>query len=174
MAETTVDRVSRQQRQTATANDVAVSADGLIIQPKRDADARGVPVWGLAALRSSSMAALAVFIFQCAGTDLYALTLYRDGHNLPAAVCTKGVSRVPRVHEGQFELAAAGCPRGHGRTHRGWVLHGQVQPRYTSLSELRSSRSRSAVALIASPLDWAGVGHANSGRDRNDGRQTEA
>jgi hypothetical protein len=62
---------------------------GSSVQPKRDADARGVPVWGLAALRSSSMAALAVFIFQCAGTDLYALTLYRDGHNLPAAVCNK-------------------------------------------------------------------------------------
>jgi hypothetical protein len=33
------------------------------------------------------MAALAVFIFQCAGTDLYVLTFYRDGRNLPASMC---------------------------------------------------------------------------------------
>jgi hypothetical protein len=33
------------------------------------------------------MAALSVFVFQCADTDLYALTLYRSGDNLPADGC---------------------------------------------------------------------------------------
>jgi hypothetical protein len=33
------------------------------------------------------MAALRVFVFQCADTDLYALTLYRAGDNLPADAC---------------------------------------------------------------------------------------
>ena len=31
--------------------------------------------------------ALSVFVFQCADTDLYALTLYRSGDNLPANAC---------------------------------------------------------------------------------------
>jgi hypothetical protein len=33
------------------------------------------------------MAALSVFVFQCADSDLYALTLYRSGDNLPADAC---------------------------------------------------------------------------------------
>jgi hypothetical protein len=33
------------------------------------------------------MPALSVFVFQCGETDLYALTLYRSGDNLPADVC---------------------------------------------------------------------------------------
>jgi len=33
------------------------------------------------------MSVLSVFVFQFADTDLYALTLYRSGENLPADVC---------------------------------------------------------------------------------------
>ena len=33
------------------------------------------------------MSALAVFVFQCLDSNLYALTLYRSGDNLPADVC---------------------------------------------------------------------------------------
>ena len=33
------------------------------------------------------MAALSVFVFQCTDSDLYALTLYRSGDNLPADAC---------------------------------------------------------------------------------------
>jgi len=33
------------------------------------------------------MAALAVFVFRCADSDLYALTLYCSGDNLPADAC---------------------------------------------------------------------------------------
>ena len=33
------------------------------------------------------MAALSVFVFQCADTEVHALTLYRSGDNLPANVC---------------------------------------------------------------------------------------
>jgi hypothetical protein len=33
------------------------------------------------------MSALAVFVFQCVDSNLYALTLYRSGENLPADVC---------------------------------------------------------------------------------------
>jgi hypothetical protein len=33
------------------------------------------------------MADLNVFVFQCADTDLHALTLYRSGDNLPADAC---------------------------------------------------------------------------------------
>jgi hypothetical protein len=33
------------------------------------------------------MAALSVFVFQCADTEVHALTLYRSGDNLPADVC---------------------------------------------------------------------------------------
>jgi hypothetical protein len=36
------------------------------------------------------MAALSVFLFQCADTDLYALTLYRSGDNVPAGACGEG------------------------------------------------------------------------------------
>ena len=31
--------------------------------------------------------ALSIFVFQCGDTDLYALTLYRSGDNLPAEEC---------------------------------------------------------------------------------------
>ena len=33
------------------------------------------------------MADLNVFVFQCADTDLYALSLYSSGDNLPVAAC---------------------------------------------------------------------------------------
>jgi hypothetical protein len=33
------------------------------------------------------MAELRTFVFQCADTDLYALTLYRSGENLPTDAC---------------------------------------------------------------------------------------
>jgi hypothetical protein len=35
----------------------------------------------------SIMPALSIFVFQCGDTDLYALTLYRSGDNLPAEEC---------------------------------------------------------------------------------------
>jgi hypothetical protein len=35
----------------------------------------------------TAMPALGIFVFQCAETDLYALTLYRSGDNLPANAC---------------------------------------------------------------------------------------
>jgi hypothetical protein len=41
---------------------------------------RIVPV----SLVTGPLAALSVFVFQCANTDLHALTLYRSGKNLPA------------------------------------------------------------------------------------------
>src|SRR5262245_5581980 len=44
---------------------------------------RVVPV----SLVSDPLAALSVFVFQCGNTDLYALTLYRSGQNLPAEAC---------------------------------------------------------------------------------------
>jgi hypothetical protein len=36
------------------------------------------------------MSALSVFVFQCGDTDLYALTLYRSGDNLPPDACDSG------------------------------------------------------------------------------------
>jgi hypothetical protein len=44
---------------------------------------RIVPV----SLVTGPLAALSVFVFQCADTDLHALTLYRSGKNLPAQAC---------------------------------------------------------------------------------------
>jgi len=37
-----------------------------------------------------AMADLGVFVFQCADTDLYALSLYRSGDNLPVGACAGG------------------------------------------------------------------------------------
>jgi hypothetical protein len=34
-----------------------------------------------------AVSALAVYLFQCDATEMFALTLYRDGHNIPAGVC---------------------------------------------------------------------------------------